>query len=353
MKRVIHQNKIMFLLLFLVSFAITSVAVYLLPDKFFYDAETIICDLYNEAGFKGSYPLTMTFYKLTQLNKLPINIIGIIQLPIYFYLLYQIGIPKDFAKINIKNLVVYASFLMIAIFIAMPSKEFITFIFVAHLLYVFRHSQINFQISWLYVMMAFVIFGVFFRPYFALIPIISTLLYIISKIKYPNRTLGIVVNSLLLINLFSLIHFVLKGVYFSDEARNSINPTRMGDQDANSMILPLIDNGTWWAEIINNFYAFFAVNFPITEIKHFLSPQIMLFIGWQILLIWILIVRFSWIFKNRNYYRIELWLFLIIVSYLAIQAAFEPDLGSAVRHKIGIFPLFYYLLYYDDFKNKV
>lgn len=353
MSVVIKQNKIVFFSLFILSLGIASVGIYILPDRFFYDAKLIAYDPYSEAGFIGSYPLTMMFYKITMLRKLPFNVIGILQLFVYFFILYKIGVPKQFEKTTLKNTIVYLSFLMVAIFIAMPSKEFITFVFIAHVLYIFRHRQINFQLGWLYIMLAFVIFGVFFRPYFALIPLISVALYLISKIKYTNRTLGIFVSSILIISLLSIVYYFLNGEFFSDEGRNNINKIRIDEKDANSMILPLFENDVWWKEIINNFYAFFSVNFPITEVQHFLSPHIMIFILWQVVLISILAVRFSWVFSNRKYYRIELWLFFILVAYLAIQTTFEPDLGSAVRHKIGILPLFYYLLYYDDFKNKI
>lgn len=353
MKRVVYQNEIVFFLLFLASLLITSVALYVLPERFFYDAKLIVTDPHGEEGWIGSYPLIMLFYKLTMLGKLPLNVVGILQLLVYFFILYQIGVPKDFEKPTLKNSVVYLAFLMIAIFIAMPSKEFLTYIFIAHLLYVFRHRQINFQLSWLYVMAGFVVFGVFFRPYFALVPVLTTILYFISKIKYPNRILGLIFNGLLMISLFSITHYLLKGEFFSEQARILVNSQRTADEDANSMIVPPFENGSWWGEILDNFYAFFPVNFPITEVKHFLSPQILMFIVWQIVLIWILLVRFSWVLKDRKNYRLELWLFLILISYLVIQAAFEPDLGSAVRHKIGVFPLLYYLLYYDDFKRKV
>ena len=54
--------------------------------------------------------------------------------------------------------------------------------------------------------------------------------------------------------------------------------------------------------------------------------------------------------RNENY---ELWLFYMLFSYFVVQGVFEPDLGSAVRHKIGILPLIYYLLYYEDFRKKL
>ena len=351
MKVTIQKNKVTFLLLFIVSFMITLIAEYILPEKFFYDAQTIVFDIYNEAGFKGSYPLTMSFYKYTLLGKLPFNVVGIIQLCFYYFILYKIGIPKDFHVFTLKNLVMYLAFLMIAIFIAMPSKEFITFLYISQIVFVIRSRQIGLDVALLYSFFLLIVFGVFFRSYFALIPFISIFLYLISKIKYTNRTLGILVTSILIIVLFSVTHSIINGSYFSDLARNSVNEIREGSADANSMIIPPLANTNSFAELVNTFYSFLSVNFPIVELKHFLSPRILMFIIWQILFTVIFVVRFSWAINKREYK--VLWIFYFLFSYLAIQSVFEPDLGSAIRHKIGMLPLIYYVFYYDSFSRKV
>ena len=351
MKLTIKKNKITFLLLFFTSITITLISEYIFPEKFFYDAKTIVFDYHNEAGFKGSYPITMSFYKYTFLGKLPFSVVGIIQLFFYYFILYKIGIPKDFHLITIKNLVMYLAFLMIPIFIAMPSKEFITFLYISQIVFIIRSKKIGFDLALLYSFFILILFGIFFRSYFALIPFISVLLYSISKIRYPNRALGILVTSIFIIVIFSVTHSLLKGEYFSDLARNSVNEIREGSADANSMIIPPLANTNWFAELVNTFYSFFSVNFPIVEFKHLLSPRIVMFIFWQILFTIIFVVRFSWAMRDGEY-KI-LWIFYFMFSYFSIQSVFEPDLGSAIRHKIGMLPLIYYLFYYDSFAKKI
>ena len=96
MRLTLQKNKLTFLVLFIISIFIACIGELVLPEKFFYDAQTIVFDYGNEAGFKGSYPIAMTFYKYTQLGKLPFNVVGVIQLCFYYFILYKIGIPKDF-----------------------------------------------------------------------------------------------------------------------------------------------------------------------------------------------------------------------------------------------------------------
>ncbi len=353
MRITLQKNKLTFLLLFLLSILVALIGEKVLPQKFFIDANTIVFDYYSEAGFKGSYPITMSFYKYTQLGKLPFNIVGVIQLFFYYLILYKIGIPKDFHILTIKNVVVYLAFLMIGIFIAMPSKEFITFLFISQIVFLFQSKKIGFDLSLLYSFISLLLFGIFFRSYFALIPFISILLYFISKIKYTNRTFGIIMISVLVIILFSALHYLAKGEFFSDLARNLVNEIRQGSEDANSMIVPPLEPNGLLAELVNTFYSFLSVNFPIVEYKHLFSPRIFLFIIWQILFTIIFIVRFSWTIKDPIKNNRVLWIFYFLFSYLAIQSVFEPDLGSAVRHKIGILPLFYYVFYYDSFSKKI
>jgi len=240
---------------------------------------------------------------------------------------------------------------MIAIFIAMPSKEFITFLYISQIIFVLRSKQIGLDLALVYIFIILILFGLLFRSYFALIPFISILLYYFSKIRYSNRTLGIIMISILIIVVFSIIHYLLKGDFFSDLARNLVNETRIGSEDANSMIIPPFDNTNTFAELANTFYSFLSVNFPIVEYKHLFSPRILMFIIWQIIFTTIFIVRFSWAIKSND--RRVIWVFFFLISYFAIQGVFEPDLGSAIRHKIGILPLIYFAFYYDSFSRKI
>lgn len=352
MALLIKKSTAAFLLVAMANLVVAFLAFFILPPKFFYDSAIIMYDKYNEIGFLGSYPLTILFYKITALRYLPFPVIALIQFPILMFVLYKIGVPGDFQKINIKNILVYLGIFMIAIFIAMPSKEFITFLFVTPIVFICRNKQFSFEKTIAITILMLFVFGALYRPYFALIPVIAGGMYLISFINFNNKTLTVIFYGLLIAVFLSLSYGIVKGEYFSEMSREVVNKTRMGSEDANSIIIPPVKPDTWYGETIAVFYGFFTVNVPVNGLKHILSPQIIIFIVWQLLLFYILLVRFSKCLKERKKYQNELLILLIIFSFFIVQGVFEPDLGSAVRHKIGIFPLIYFALYYEHFRKE-
>ena len=120
MQLLIKKSTAAFLLIASANLVVAFLAYFVLPPKFFFDTAIIIYDKYNEIGYFGSYPLTILFYKIIGFRHLPFPIIALIQFPILIYILYKIGIPDNFEKLNIKNILVYLGIFMIAIFISMP-----------------------------------------------------------------------------------------------------------------------------------------------------------------------------------------------------------------------------------------
>jgi hypothetical protein len=348
-----HKNKAVYLLLFVFNLFVALVACYVLPKKFFYDAILIAFDKGNEIGFWGSYPLTILFYKITYLRYLPFPVIALIQYPILIYVLYKIDIPNNFHLITIKNLLVYLGFFMIALFMSMPSKEFITYLYISIIVFIFKSKGFSFKSSIIYSMLLLLLFGAFYRPYFLLIPIIVVGMYAISFVKFKNKTLTTLFYGICIAFFLSLSYGILKGQYLSESSREVVNLERLNSQDANSIIVSPIKPDTWYGEAVGIIYGFFTVNVPINGLKHLLSPQILAFVIWQLLLFYILLVRLARCLKKPKKENYELWLLLILFSYFIVQGVFEPDLGTAIRHKIGVFPLIYFALYYDNFREKL
>jgi hypothetical protein len=353
MQILIKRSTATFIVLFILNLAVTVLAFYVLPKRFFYDAVTIAFDKGNEIGFMGSYPLTILFYKITGLRYLPFPIVGLIQFPILMYVLHKIGIPIDFEKLNIKNILVYLGILMIAIFMSMPSKEFITYLFVSLVVFVFLNEKVSFRTSLFFSLFLLAVFGIFYRPYFFLIPIIAVVMYGASLVNFKNKTLTVIFYGLIIAIFLSLCYGVVSGHYFSEISREVVNSSRLGSADANSSIISPIKPDTWYGETVGIVYGFFSVNLPLNGFKYIFSPQILLFVIWQLFLFYILLVRFSRCIEARDKNKNELWILLILFAFFIVQGVFEPDLGSAVRHKIGVFPLIYYALYYDHFRKKL
>jgi hypothetical protein len=353
MRVFIKKNIATFIGLFIINLFVAVFAFYLLPKRFFYDAALIAFDKGNEIGFLGSYPLTILFYKVTGLRYLPFPIIALIQYPILIYTLYKIGVPGNFDKINVKNILAYLGFFMMAIFMSMPSKEFITFLYLALIVFLYRNDSISFWKSIVLSMFLLALFGVLYRPYFLLIPIIAFAMYAASFIKFKNKTVTTIFYGLIMAVFLSLSYGLLIGQYLSESSREVVNMDRMNSADANSMISSPVKPDTWYGETIGILYGFVSVNIPVNGLKHFLSPQIIAFVIWELLLFYILLVRLSRCLKNREKYKYELWVLLILFSYSIVQGVFEPDLGTAIRHKMGVFPLIYYALYYEYFRKEL
>lgn len=351
---ILKKKSAVFFSLFGVNLVIAFLAYFILPAKFFSDTKIIVYDIGHEIGYIGSYPLSILFYKVTLLRYLPFPVIALIQFPILIYLLYKIGIPKDFHILTVKNIVVYLAFFMLAIFVSMPSKEFITFIYIALIPFVLNNPNKSNRYRILLALFLIVLFGLFFRIYYVFIPIIALGMYWVTCIKFKNKTVTSLFYGVLISIGLSLSIGVLTGKYISETTREELNLQRKNAKDANSMIVSPIETDTWYGETIGIVNGFIAVNIPVVEgLKHLLSPQIIAFIIWQLFLFYILLKRFSWCISDREKNQMQLWSILIIFSYFITQGLFEPDLGSAIRHKMGFFPLIYFALYYDHFRKEL
>jgi hypothetical protein len=344
---IVKSKYLLFGLIALVAIVFGICSTYILPDKYFFDAYLIILDRYNEKGFIGSYSFAMMFYHITGLKKLHFSLVALIQLPIIFLLIRKIGIPDIFSKINLRNMLIWSSLLIFSVYLSIPSKEFINFIYISIICFVLL-APIQLWKKVILSSALFVFFGIWYRPYFILIPIFSTALYIGSQIKIKNKALFNITSGLLIACFVSLSYGVLKGEFMSQSSREKFNEIRVGREDSQTIIVSPVDTETITGESIGIFYGFFSVNFPVNGLKFFYKPQVLAFVFWQILLFSFLVYFYSTCLKNRQLFKHELWIFHYVFAYLIIQGIFEPDLGSAIKHKLGVFPLIYIAMYFNQ-----
>ncbi len=349
----IELNRFTFLLISLFGIAVSSLAYFILPARFFFDTHIYINDPGNEIGFKGSYPLTILFYNITGLKYLHFSIIGVIQYSVLALMLYKIGIPKRFGYISIKNILVYFGFLMMAIFIAMPTKEFLNFLFVGGIVFLFKNRKYSLRKTIFIATLMLVIYSVFFRQYYIFVAALPFVMYTVAKIKIKNKRILSITTGVLVIIILSLSYGVVKGKFMSEEIRYGVNATRMNSENANSMIVSPIKPDSWYGESIGILYGFFSVNLPLNGVKYLKSPHIMAFVLWQLVMFAVFYKKYNNSMYEGRKENYELWLFYMMFSFFIVQGVFEPDLGSAIRHKTGIFPLIYYLFYYEDFRKKL
>ena len=319
-----------------------------MPERYFNDTKIIVIDKWHEIGWVGSYPFAIMFYNLTGMKHLPFFLIAMIQFPITSYILSKIGIPQNFHIINVKNVLMYIAFLLLAIYMSMPTKEFITFLMFSPIPFLFR-SQKPPRFKIIVSLLLFVACS-FFRSYYLLIPIFAIAMYFASFIKFKKKAISIIFSGLLIVIFLSFSHGIIKGEFLSKLTREDYIVNNINRLNINSAIQSPISQDTWYGEAFGIVYGFMAVNVPISEmVKHLLSPQIVAFVIWELLFFYIIFVRFSRCLNNRKENQMELWTLLILISYFLVQGVFEPDLGTSIRHKIGFLPLIYFALYYDKF----
>lgn len=343
------KHILLYICIAVVTTLLGSLAVFYLPERFMFDAITISVDRYNEKGWLGSYPFSMMLYHVTGVGKLPFPVVAFIQLPIIFFILYWLKVPKIFYQLTLRNMILWLGLLMYGIYVGFPSKEFITAIYI-WLICLVLISKISLRLKVLYSIFLLIFFGWFYRQYFMLVPFLAVGLYMIGYIKFKNRLLTVMTLGIILTCFMSLSYGLVKGEFMSQSSREHLNKIRLQQREENAatMIVSPIETDTFHGESISIIYGFFTVNLPVSGLRFLLKPHVIAFVIWQLSLFIYLLFMYRNVLKNKKLYSHELWVFHLLFAYFIIQGVFEPDLGSAVKHKLGVFPLIWLAFYYDQ-----
>ena len=350
----LSKNQILFVTIAFISIVLGVFAHQLLPDKYYYDAVLIALDPYNQKGFINSYPVAMMFYDTFFLNKLPYPILAIFQLLIIFYCFYRLYIPKYFTKLYLSNILIWSALIALSIYISMPSKEFINILFIFLIAFIFKSIQLRQKIKITIILVLFVLFGLWYRIYFIMIPVLAVTSFLVFRLKIRKKIITSIFVSLIAAIFMSFSYAVVSGEYMSDSTREELNEKRKGRQDSQTLILSPVKTNSTIGEAVGIIYGYVTVNLPFESlIKFYYKPQVILFSIWQILLFYVLIIKFN---KAReasiSAYDERLWLFHVVFSYFVIQGIFEPDLGSSIRHKFGVLPIIYQAIFYTRLYEK-
>ena len=350
----LSKNQILFIFIAIITITTGAFAHLFLPEKYYYDAVLIATDPYNQKGLINSYPVAMLFYDTLFLNKLPYSIISILQLTIIFWFFYKLSVPKNFTKLYLSNILIWSALIALSIYISMPSKEFINILFIFFIAFIFKSTRFKPKIKVYIILVLFGLFGLWYRIYFIMLPVLAVVSFLIFKLKIRKKITTSIIASILAAIFISSIYENVSGKYMSEGTREALNEKRMGRQDSQTLILSPINTNNLLGEATGIIYGYITVNLPFESlIKFYKKPQVILFSTWQIFLFYVLIIQFN---KARNastsVYDERLWLFHIIFSYLVIQGVFEPDLGSSIRHKFGILPIIYQAVFYTRLNDK-
>ena len=350
----LSKNQILFITITFISIVLGVFAYQFLPDKYYYDAVLIATDPYNQKGFINSYPVAMMFYDTFFLNKWPYPILAIFQLLIIFYCFYRLSIPKNFTKLYLSNILIWSALIALSIYISMPSKEFINILFIFLIAFIFKSIQLKQKIKITIILVLFTLFGLWYRIYFIMIPVLAVTSFMVFRLKIRKKIIVSIFVSVLAAIFMSVSYAIVSGEYMSESTREELNEKRKGRQDSQTLILSPVKTNNAIGEAVGIMYGYVTVNLPFESlIKFYYKPQVILFSIWQILLFYVLIIKFNKARKeSTSVYDERLWLFHIVFSYFVIQGVFEPDLGSSIRHKFGVLPIIYQAIFYTRLYGK-
>ena len=187
-----------------------------------------------------------------------------------------------------------------------------------------------------------------------MIPVLAVTSFLVFRLKIRKKIITSIFVSLIAAIFMSVSYAVVSGEYMSESTREELNEKRKGRQDSQTLILSPVKTNNAIGEAVGIMYGYVTVNLPFQSlIKFYYKPQVILFSIWQILLFYVLIIKFN---KAReestSAYDERLWLFHIVFSYFVIQGVFEPDLGSSIRHKFGVLPIIYQAIFYTRLYGK-
>ena len=350
----LSKNQTLFVTIAFISIVLGVFAHQLLPEKYYYDAVLIAIDPYNQKGFINSYPVAMMFYDIFFLNKLSYPILAIFQLLIIFYCFYRLSIPKNFTRLYLSNILIWSALIALSIYISMPSKEFINILFIFLIAFILKSIQLRQKIKITIILVLFVLFGLWYRIYFIMIPVLAVTSFMVFRLKIRKKIIVSIFVSVLAAIFMSVSYAVVSGEYMSESTREELNEKRKGRQDSQTLILSPVKTNSPIGEAVGIMYGYVTVSLPFESlIKFYYKPQVILFSIWQILLFYVLIIKFNKASKeSTSVYDERLWLFHIVFSYFVIQGVFEPDLGSSIRHKFGVLPIIYQAIFYTRLYGK-
>lgn len=339
-------NKLSFFTLIVLLLMASLMVPQILPEHYLLDANALLTDQYNEKGLKGSFPFSFWFYDITGLNKIPQVLISIIQISIISFVLYLCGIPSKFQKLNPRNAIIFMGVMAFSIYLAIASKEFITFIYMGCLMILYR-KPLPLIVKLIVTFLLILFFGWWYRQYFMLVPVIATTIYFISFILTKKKAIYNILISLIVACAISFTYGILSGQFMSESSREKLNEYREGMRNAETAITSPVETDSFLGEAVGIVYGYITVNVPVNGLKFIKKPQVLIFLVWQLILFMILYKYYTRILKTRKEYSHELWIFHMLFAYFVIQGIFEPDLGSAIKHKLGVFPLIWMAMYYD------
>jgi len=324
----------------------TLIWVNVLPEKYFYDGEYIRSLLGTElkptAAFDAFVNTAWVFALMGFTPETPREITGIT-----VFVLAFIPIAAWFfaglRKLQYWNVLLFGAWIAVAsVYLGQLTKEVIALWFVSLILYTIGLRR---PMAW----MAFILpvfYAVGFRPYWLLIALFWVLIWWLS---YRNWAFSInVIFFYASLMAVSIAHFLFRGEYLTD-IRERLNEFRVGSDVAQSMLANFLPNKTIVHDVINWTISWILILFPVPVLRFFEPLQLAFFLLVTSTAISIYRVAINTrvaisMFTLSQQRRLRACI-TFMLAFTLVQAAFEPDYGSVLKHMTDLLPMIAYALF--------
>lgn len=304
------------------------------PEKYFFDNQMIRAVL-NGFIADSSYTNVAKVYNLFGMTATTSPIIeSLVAAPVFVITMLSLFLKKASWIRNKTNFLFLSMWgVFYAAYLSQMAKDQIAFLIIIFPAFILiKNEKVRF---WTFLLCA-LIYAAFFRAYWFLIIIMTLSLRFFPKThsKFVNvfRITFVLVLELIVI---LVLYRLLNGSSILD-IRYSINAGRIDTGNSRSMIPTLFKNTNLFYELANIGYTAIIMILPV----HLTALSQIMYYAWLYLILFLLKEPFKQLLDGRTECSIYL---LFLLSYIVVQALFEPDLGSCLRHQTIFFPVIFYL----------
>lgn len=336
-KNTINAEVGILILLLSFTFLVSKIfQIYFLPDKYFYDSNSILFSLISGiVPSDKSYGFTVLFYtplynvfQFQSVEGWSIAFAIVFDVFFIFFILKNLKFTTFFSK-----LMIMATAFLLNIYVFTLSKDLIQFLLYC-LVYFIVFCKIKMGLKLFFLMLVFCLEAYFFRSYYVFyIPFLFCIYYFTRKNDSIFK---------ILLKMIAVFFFILtfSSIFLKDQynnlvnIRSIVNDYREGSPDANTMISNPIAVDNVFLYILAYVMNFLRICLPF-ELLFKGNIIYIAFVFYQIALMYALIKYYK--SNNRTQNHDLLW--ALALTYLMVSATFEPDFGSVLRHEIAFAPI--------------
>lgn len=308
----------------------------LVPSRFFLDGWQIQRLAQAKSGGQGSYEFVASIYRTLGLadNALVASLLGY-TLAVGVILLVARKSRSIATSTQIVAMLCITT-LFCAIYVGWYSKDVLTLIIAFAILLAPRKL-----IGEVLILALMYFYSDTTRAYW----LITLALYVGVRLLYAwrMRLKPILVTLVLMVIAVSLAITVVQG-YPANYYRTIVNEYRVGQLEAGTQIAPFVTLPEPVGGVVNNVITLISLVVPFPLMRS--GGAYYLFLAAMILFMWVMFFRAISHSANAAELPVEFSRSVsVIVAFLATQAIFEPDYGSAIRHLAPLMPLMLYVVW--------